>query len=83
MVFTRIDEEDNAGLGDGLGGVDISNRKDLNEGQKMVFELQDADKNNKLINENDIEAPMLLDGVSLDQDKFEVGSMTRKFSKLN
>ena len=49
----------------------------------MVFQLQDADKNNKLIDENDIEMPLLLNGVSLDQDKFETSTMARKFSKLN
>ena len=36
VVYTRIDEEDQAGLGDGLGGVDAT-AKDLNEGQKLVF----------------------------------------------
>lgn len=36
VVYTRIDEDDEAGLGDGLGGVDAS-AKDLNEGQKIVF----------------------------------------------
>ena len=83
VVFTRIDEEDNEGLGDGLGGVDISNPKELNEGQRLVFGLQDADKNNKLIDGSGIEMPALLDGVSLDQDKFETSTMARKFSKLN
>jgi len=32
VVYTRIDDDDEAGLGDGLGGVDASNTKDLNEG---------------------------------------------------
>ena len=42
VVYTRIDDDDEAGLGDGLGGVDASNTKDLNEGQKIVFQLQDT-----------------------------------------
>jgi len=37
VVYTRIDENDDGGLGEGLGGVDGSNKKDLNEGQQMVF----------------------------------------------
>ena len=37
VVYTRIDENDEAGLGDGLGGVDGDNQNDLNEGQKIVF----------------------------------------------
>ena len=32
VVFTRIDEDDQDGFGDGLGGVDGNNQKDLNEG---------------------------------------------------
>ena len=40
VVFTRVDEEDQAGLGDGLGGVDTEAA--INEGQKMMFQLQDA-----------------------------------------
>lgn len=32
VVYTRIDEEDVGGLGEGLGGVDGSNKKDLNVG---------------------------------------------------
>ena len=37
VVYTRIDENDDAGFGDGLGGVDGDNEKELNEGQKIVF----------------------------------------------
>ena len=37
VVYTRIDENDDAGFGDGLGGVDGGNTKELNEGQKIVF----------------------------------------------
>jgi len=37
VVFTRIDEDDEAGFGDGLGGVDTTNKGDLNEGQKIIF----------------------------------------------
>ena len=37
VIYTRLDEDDEAGLGDGLGGVDAENDKDLNEGQKLVF----------------------------------------------
>ena len=44
-VGRRIDENDEAGLGDGLGGVDGDNQNDLNEGQKIVFQLQDLGKN--------------------------------------
>ena len=39
VVFTRTDENDADGLGDGIGGVDATQTKDLNEGQKMVFQL--------------------------------------------
>ncbi len=42
VIFTRTNENDADGLGDGIGGVDASQTKDLNEGQKMVFDLQDA-----------------------------------------
>jgi ribosome biogenesis protein BMS1 len=63
VVFTRIDEEDKEGLGDGLGGVDASNAKNLNEGQKMVFDLQDAEKTSKFISDSNIDAPMLIDGI--------------------
>lgn len=65
VVYTRIDEEDEGGLGQGLGGVDADNLKDLNEGQKMVFKMQDAEKNSKMINANDIEEPQLLTGMAL------------------
>jgi len=47
VVYTRIDEQDGDGVGDGLAGVDPEQEKDLNEGQKMVFQLQDVDKNYK------------------------------------
>lgn len=39
VIFTRTDENDADGLGDGIGGVDATHTKDLNEGQKMVFQL--------------------------------------------
>ena len=39
VVYTRIDEEDQAGLGQGLSGVDGDNTRELNEGQKMVFKM--------------------------------------------
>lgn len=32
VIFTRVDEDDEAGLGDGLGGVDAQHDKNLNEG---------------------------------------------------
>lgn len=61
MVFTRLDEQ-----GDDLGGVDAKNEKELNEGQKMVFSMQDAALNNKVIDVNNIEQPELISGVKLD-----------------
>ena len=78
VVFTRTNEDDDAGLGDGLGGVDPTNPKQLNEGQKIVFQLQDADKNNKIIDDNDIEQPMLVDGIFLDQNKIQAKNMADK-----
>lgn len=65
VVYTRIDEEDQAGLGQGLSGVDGDNTRELNEGQKMVFKMQDAEKNSKMINAGDIEEPQLLAGMTL------------------
>jgi len=65
VVYTRIDEDDEGGLGQGLSGVDADNAKDLNEGQKMVFKLQDAEKNRKMISTNDIQEPQLLPGLTL------------------
>ena len=44
VVYTRLDEEDEGGLGDGLAGIDEDNEKDLNEAQKLVFKMQDAEK---------------------------------------
>ena len=67
VVFTRVDEEDQAGLGDGLGGVDT--QAAINEGQKMMFQLQDAQKNANFITDQNIEAPMLLDGIALQIDE--------------
>jgi hypothetical protein len=61
VVFTRLDEQ-----GDDLGGVDAKNEKELNEGQKMVFSMQDAALNNKVIDVNNIEQPELISGVKLD-----------------
>jgi len=69
VVYTRIDEDDEGGIGEGLGGVDGSNKKELNEGQRMVFKLQDAEKEGKMINDQDIEEPMLLAGISLNETK--------------
>jgi hypothetical protein len=63
VVYTRIDDEDEAGLGDGLGGVDATNTKDLNEGQKIVFKLQDMEKT---MNTRDMEQPMLLGDIKLE-----------------
>lgn len=78
VVFTRIDEDDNAGYGDGLGGVDPQ-MKDLNEGQKMVFNLQDADRNNTILNDANIEQPLLMAGVSIDNTgKSEIKEITAK-----
>lgn len=51
VVYTRIDEDDEGGIGEGLGGIDAGNTRDLNEGQRMVFNMQDAEKNNKLISD--------------------------------
>ena len=65
VVYTRIDEEDQGGEGEGLGGVDGGNSKELNEGQKMVFKMQDAEKDNRMITGADIQEPQLLAGVSL------------------
>ena len=65
VVYTRIDDDDEAGLGDGLGGVDASNTKELNEGQKIVFKLQDTQKT---INNRDMEQPMLLGNIKLEGD---------------
>ena len=65
VVYTRLDEEDADGQGHGLSGVDASNVKELNEGQKMVFSLQDAEKNRKQIDDMQIEEPQLLTGVKL------------------
>ena len=36
VVYTRLDDTTE------LGGVDAQNEKELNEGQKMVFKMQDA-----------------------------------------
>ena len=63
VVYTRLDEEDEDGQGHGLAGVDASNTKELNEGQKMVFSLQDAEKNRKQIDDMQIEEPELLTGI--------------------
>lgn len=65
VVYTRLDDNDEGGIGEGLGGVDATNTKDLNEGQKMVFNLQDAEKNNKFINDQEIMEPQLLAGIDL------------------
>ena len=40
VVFTRLNEEDGFGnAADTAGGVDAQNEAELNEGQKMVFQL--------------------------------------------
>ena len=65
VVYTRLDDDDEGGLGDGLGGVDASNTKDLNEGQKIVFQLQDT---KKTMNSRDIEQPMLLGNIKLNEE---------------
>jgi|TARA_B110001450_G_C17327121_1_gene361864 hypothetical protein len=41
----------------------------------MVFNLQDAEKNSKMIDADAIEAPMLMAGMSLDMNQVENQTM--------
>ena len=63
VVYTKLNED-----GDQLGGVDPATG---NEGQKMVWGLQDM---SRTINDRDIEAPQLLQGINIrdEEDEQEV-----------
>lgn len=71
VVYTRINEDDDTGTGDGLIGVDAGHDKTLNEGQKMVFQMQDAEKNKKWISDQNIQQPQLLAGIDLNTNAME------------
>lgn len=49
----------------------------------MVFNLQDADKNSKMIDADAIEAPQLMAGMSLDMNKVENRSIAQHLSTTN
>jgi len=83
VVFTRLNEDDGElGNADNVGGVDAENRADLNEGQKMVFQLQDAAKNQNLISDSHIEEPLLLAGVPLDRAAIEKRGLQDQLSSF-
>lgn len=81
VVYTRLDDNDEGGIGEGLGGIDASNTKDLNEGQKMVFNLQDAEKNNKFINDQEIMEPQLLAGIDLNSGQIEKSGLVKEITE--
>ena len=53
VVYTRLDDEDQQGGGTfGMGkGPEEVNDVNLNDGRNMVFQMQDAEKNNKLMDD--------------------------------
>jgi hypothetical protein len=57
VMYTKLNED-----GDQLGGADASGG---NEGQKLVWGLQDV---KRTLNDNEIEAPQLLKGITLEED---------------
>lgn len=59
VVYTKLNEEEEQ-----LGGIDPE-LQEGNEGQKLVWGLQDM---RKAMNENDIEAPQLLQGFDIKED---------------
>ena len=72
VVFTRLDEEGTGADGaEMLAGVDANNQNQLTEGQKMIFDLQDATKKQKLIDATNISEPQLLAGIDLDKRAIE------------
>lgn len=54
-----------------LAGIDANNQNQLTEGQKMIFDLQDASKKQKLIDATNISEPQLLAGLDLDERAIE------------
>jgi ribosome biogenesis protein BMS1 len=67
VVYTKLNED-----GDQVGGVDASTG---NEGQKLVWGLQDL---KMALDEKEVEAPQLLQGITLEDEQDEAGL----FSKL-
>jgi hypothetical protein len=49
----------------------------------MVFNLQDADKNSKMIDADAIEAPLLMAGMALDMAQVETRSIAQHLSTTN
>lgn len=63
VIFTRLDDDNTA-------GVDAV-KDELNEGQKMVFEMQDAMINKHQISNANIVQPQLLEGFDLNEEKIK------------
>lgn len=63
VIFTRLDDDNTA-------GVDAV-KDELNEGQKMVFEMQDAMINKHQISNANIAQPQLLEGFDLNEEKIK------------
>lgn len=63
VIFTRLNDENDA-------GVD-ARVEELNEGQKMVFDMQDAMMNKHQITNANIVQPQLLEGFDLDEAKIK------------
>ena len=63
VIFTRLDDEH-------AEGVD-ARQEELNEGQKMVFDMQDALLNQHQISNANIMQPQLLDGYDLNEEKIK------------
>lgn len=77
VVYTRLeDEQEDANL---IGGMHI-NEKRVNEGQKMVYNLQDAEKLNKQINERNIMEPQLLAGIDLNNDLINKSELVKSIT---